>query len=233
MKTNRRGFWFYFFLALLGVGPVVGCAVAFPDLLDFQYGDAVTLFLPLIASVMFCSILAFFVTHVDEDTKDPLAIPLALMCAISFAGGTAALYHDFYDSELPVFTFIVSLVFSLIPNGISAIAIFVLLSRGRPRLQKWLKSGSSYSSHSFTSTAKSSGSSSGKPAARKSTGSFFDSIDPTKDYYGKHGEFDKNDDSWGTSEYIRQFRNSDPGVKLSDHFDWQELAEAESDGFLD
>lgn len=63
--------------------------------------------------------------------------------------------------------------------------------------------------------------------------SWLDSFDPTKDYYGKHGEFDRNDDSWGTSEYIRQFRNNDPDVDLSDHFDWQERLEAESDGFTE
>lgn len=63
--------------------------------------------------------------------------------------------------------------------------------------------------------------------------SWLDNFDPTRDYYGKHGEFDRNDDSWGTSEYIRQFRNSDPDVDLSDHFDWQERLDAESDGFTE
>ena len=62
---------------------------------------------------------------------------------------------------------------------------------------------------------------------------WLDDYDMTKDYYGKHGEFDKNDDAWGTSEYIRQFHNDDPDMDLSDHFDWQERMDAESDGYLD
>lgn len=57
--------------------------------------------------------------------------------------------------------------------------------------------------------------------------------DMTKDYYGRHGEFDKNDEARSTSEYIQIFHNDDPDADPTDNFHWDEVLDAESDGYLD
>lgn len=57
--------------------------------------------------------------------------------------------------------------------------------------------------------------------------------DMTKDYYGRHGEFDENDEARSTSEYIQIFHNEDPDADPTDNFHWDEVLDAESDGYLD
>ena len=68
--------------------------------------------------------------------------------------------------------------------------------------------------------------------SRKET-SWFDDFNPTKDYYGKHGEFDKNDEARSTSEYIQIFHHETPDADPTDQFHWDEVLDAESDGYLD
>lgn len=60
----------------------------------------------------------------------------------------------------------------------------------------------------------------------------FDS-DMTKDYVGKHGEFDRYDESRRVSEDIQQFHNCHPGADLSDHYYWDDVLDADTDGYLD
>lgn len=227
MRTKRRGFVFYLFLALLGLGPVAYCAVRFWGGWRLIDGGAAILFLPLAISVMLCSALALFVPAGEEGTRDPLAVPLAILCGISTVGVSACLFMQTYLGDMLVLSIVVSILLSLLLNGVSAATIITLLRRKRPYFLR-ITEGLTETDIDDILT---SDDLDDEPDARD--GSIFDTFDPTKDYYGKHGEFDKNDDSWGTSEYIRQFRNNDPDVDLSEHFDWQERAEAESDGFLD
>ncbi len=63
--------------------------------------------------------------------------------------------------------------------------------------------------------------------------SWSDSFDPTRNYYGKHGEFDSNDESRRVSEDMQQFHANYPEVELTDHYDWHDELEAETDGYLD
>lgn len=58
-------------------------------------------------------------------------------------------------------------------------------------------------------------------------------FDMTADYYGRHGEFDVNDEARRISEDIQQFHNSDPSADLSDHYYWDDLLDADTDGYLD
>lgn len=58
-------------------------------------------------------------------------------------------------------------------------------------------------------------------------------FDMTKDYYGKHGEFDTNDESRRASEDIQQFHNSHPDTDLTDHYYWDDVLDAKTDGYLD
>lgn len=91
---------------------------------------------------------------------------------------------------------------------------------------------SSYSSYEPSSASFSVSSS--KPA--KASGSrygWLDDFDMTKDYYGKHGEFDTNDESRRASEDIQQFHNCHPDTDLSDHYYWDDVLDAETDGYLD
>lgn len=53
------------------------------------------------------------------------------------------------------------------------------------------------------------------------------------DFYGKHGEFDRNDESRRVSEDMQQFHSSHPGADLSDHYFWDDTLDAETDGYLD
>jgi len=82
---------------------------------------------------------------------------------------------------------------------------------------------SSYSSSSTSSSTQSSGSRYG----------WLDDFDMTKDYYGKHGEFDRNDESRRVSEDIQQFHNCHPDADLHDHYYWDDILDAETDGYLD
>ncbi|MBR4809994.1 MAG: hypothetical protein IK031_06920 [Bacteroidales bacterium] len=63
--------------------------------------------------------------------------------------------------------------------------------------------------------------------------SWLDNFDPTKDFYGKHGEFDRNDEKRKECENIQDFHINHPDVELTDHFDWSDVLEAETDGYLD
>lgn len=62
---------------------------------------------------------------------------------------------------------------------------------------------------------------------------WLDDFDMTKDYYGKHGEFDRYDESRRVSEDIEQFYNCHPDADLSDHYYWDDILDAETDGYLD
>ena len=55
----------------------------------------------------------------------------------------------------------------------------------------------------------------------------------TFDYYGMHGEFDRNDESRRMSEEIQQFHQAHPDADLSEHFFWDDILDAKTDGYLD
>lgn len=57
--------------------------------------------------------------------------------------------------------------------------------------------------------------------------------DMTKDYMGKHGEFDYNDEARRISEDIQQFHNANPDADLYEHYYWEDILNAETDGYLD
>lgn len=61
----------------------------------------------------------------------------------------------------------------------------------------------------------------------------WDGTGGTFDYIGKHGEFDRNDESRRVSEEIQQFHRAHPDADLSDHFFWDDIRDAETDGYLD
>ena len=60
-----------------------------------------------------------------------------------------------------------------------------------------------------------------------------DSGDMTKDYMGRHGEFDYNDEARRISEDMQQFHNANPDADLSDHYYWDDVLNAGTDGYLD
>lgn len=55
----------------------------------------------------------------------------------------------------------------------------------------------------------------------------------TDDYYGKHGEFDINDEARRISEDMQQFHNANPDADLTDHYYWDDVLDAETDGYLE
>lgn len=70
-------------------------------------------------------------------------------------------------------------------------------------------------------------------SSRRKESSWFDDFNPTKDYYGMHGEFDSNDESRRASEDIQGFHKLFPDEDLSDHYYWEDVLDAETDGYLD
>ena len=52
-------------------------------------------------------------------------------------------------------------------------------------------------------------------------------------FYGRRGEFSRNDEAYRVSDDIRQFHRSHPDVDLSDHYYWDDLRDAETDGYLE
>ena len=54
----------------------------------------------------------------------------------------------------------------------------------------------------------------------------FDNFDPTRDYYGRHGEFDTNDESRRVSEDIQGFHNNFEDSDLLLHYHWDEVLDA-------
>ena len=56
--------------------------------------------------------------------------------------------------------------------------------------------------------------------------------DMTEGYYGKHGEFDLNDESRRVSEDMQQFHSSHPDADLTDHYYWDDVLDAETDEYL-
>ena len=53
------------------------------------------------------------------------------------------------------------------------------------------------------------------------------------DFYGRHGEFDLNDESRRVSEDMQQFHQNHPDADLSDHYFWEDVVDAETDGYLE
>lgn len=53
------------------------------------------------------------------------------------------------------------------------------------------------------------------------------------DYYGHRGEFDLNDEARCVSEDMQQFHNAYPDADLTDHYYWDDVCDAETDGYLD
>ena len=60
-----------------------------------------------------------------------------------------------------------------------------------------------------------------------------DDHDMTRDYYGMHGEFDINDESRRVSEDMQGFHDNYPDSDLSDHYYWDDVVDAETDGYLE
>ena len=53
------------------------------------------------------------------------------------------------------------------------------------------------------------------------------------DYYGHRGEFNLNDEARRVSEDIQQFHRAHPDADLSDHYFWEDILDAETDGYLE
>ena len=52
-------------------------------------------------------------------------------------------------------------------------------------------------------------------------------------FHGHRGEFDRNDEAYRVSDDIRQFHRSHPRADLSDHYFWDDVLDAETDGYLE
>ena len=53
------------------------------------------------------------------------------------------------------------------------------------------------------------------------------------DFIGHRGEFDLNDEARRVSEDIQQFHYNHPEADLSDHYYWEDVLDADTDGYLE
>lgn len=60
-----------------------------------------------------------------------------------------------------------------------------------------------------------------------------DSFDMTRDYIGKHGEFDRNDEDRAACEDIFEMRVNDSDADVESHFGWENKLNYDSDGYAD
>lgn len=97
----------------------------------------------------------------------------------------------------------------------------------------WNLGGSSSSSFSSSVTTAAAAGGLAAAASSRKERNWLDDFDMTKDYYGKHGEFDRNDESRRVSEDIQQFHNCHPDADLHDHYYWDDILDAKTDGYLD
>lgn len=55
--------------------------------------------------------------------------------------------------------------------------------------------------------------------------------DPTEDYIGRHGEFDRNDEDRAYCEDMQQMRWANPDVDLEEQFGWENKLNYDSEGY--
>ena len=226
---NSRGALFYILLGAICVVPMALCVLASRNAFDTET-CVVYFFIALFVAVAFSDLLLVYNPKGDNPKKDKLAVAFAVLTGISVFGLAAAFFLLFVGGQTwatVLFALFLSLLCHLVP-GFLVWQIFV----GSQRVSGTFRAGDSQRQDGAFRFWKEGASQDGG-AGGSGLDKWIASLDPTKDYYGKHGEFARNDDSWGSSEYIRQFHNADPGCDLSDHFDWQEITDAETDGFLD
>lgn len=53
------------------------------------------------------------------------------------------------------------------------------------------------------------------------------------DFIGHRGEFDLNDEARRVSEDMQQFHHNHPDADLSDHYYWEDVLDADTDGYLE
>jgi len=60
-----------------------------------------------------------------------------------------------------------------------------------------------------------------------------DSFDMTKDYIGKHGEFDRNDEDRAICEDMFGMRSQHHDADLESHYGWENKLNYDLDGYSD
>jgi len=60
-----------------------------------------------------------------------------------------------------------------------------------------------------------------------------DLFDMTKNYYGKHGEFDRNDEERGICEDMYGMHSDNPDADLEYHYGWENKLNYDTDGYSD
>ena len=232
---NSLGCFFKGVVIALIVLPFVVHFGLLADMWAEKEGGAISLFLPFWISVSI-GVVAKCVTGDSTPVKeDTLFQALVALTIISFIGSTAMLTvfsDDLFGLDEGFGRFALAFMVALMGHILPASLLIVSY-----KVKKDTKNGSSALPHYYHSRdydyEEEDEEAEEEPDEYDDTHNWMDDYDMTKDYYGKHGEFDKNDDSWGSSDYVRQFKNNDPDVDLDDHFDWQEQLDAESDGFME
>ena len=142
------------------------------------------------------------------------------------------------DSDKKIYTAIQIILITL---GIAAAVGFVLITKGDSPLESvlialfflvfWIV-GVLCSKYVDPNAGYYTGSGSGGSghAGRKDSGRF--NTDMTRDYYGRHGEFDSNDEARRVSEDMQQFHNCHPDAELTDQYYWDDVLDADTDDYL-
>lgn len=62
---------------------------------------------------------------------------------------------------------------------------------------------------------------------------FFGKESMTSDYYGRHGEFDRNDEDRAYCEDMQQMHSANSDVNLEEHFGWENKLNYDNEGYGD
>lgn len=154
-----------------------------------------------------------------------VALPFPYCCALLASQGKTGDYfwigHYTFDGTL---LFVCAILFTAV-----AYCIFYLIIAWFSKWTGGIKSAVPFFSMTETSSSRD-----------YSPGYYFDPDDSghkttsiTDDYYGKHGEFDINDEARRVSEDMQQFHNTFPDSDLSDQYYWDDILDAETDDYLD
>jgi len=239
MEKQSKNKLFKILLAITCIWPVILLLVEHPW--NNIYGGYSKSLFPWIAWLITlidfqaCFLLAIFRRSKEEykgfwhEFRDPYRLTFSILFLVSFFLGPFWIkeYTNDYIDNWAVYLLYLFFSFALHFIPLSALAISL-------RIPEWLETGSS-SSGGYYYSDYSSGYDSYEDPDYDATegGSWLDDMSMTRNYYGMHGEFDRYDEARRISEDMQQFHSVNPDADLLEHYNWEDVLDAETDGYLD
>lgn len=182
-----------------------------------------------------CFLLAIFRRSKEEykgfwhEFRDPYRLTFSILLLVSFFLAPFWIEEMMNEKIDHWLVYLLCLVISGMLHIVPLVALAIAL-----RIPDWLEKNSSLGGGYYYADLDSNNDSHEDPGHGTTKGeSWLDSMSMTKNYYGMHGEFDRNDEARRISEDMQQFHYNHPDADLSDHYYWDDVLDAETDGYLD